>query len=114
MLLKMKTNYRCCVVFFCLSLLAGQVIAQTHGETILFTGDWKFHKGDVSDGEKKSLDDHRWRSVELPHDWSIEGPFNKEWASGTGFLPGGIGWYRKAFLIDKLSVAKKVFINSVK
>ena len=47
---------------------------------------------------------------DLPHDWSIEGPFSKEWASGTGFLPGGIGWYRKTFEIDKLSADKKVFI----
>lgn len=56
-------------------------------QVILFNDDWKFHKDEAAG----------WRSVTLPHDWSIEGPFEERWASATGYLPGGIGWYRKAF-----------------
>ena len=66
-------------------------------QVIRFNGDWKFHKGDARDAHRSAFDDSEWRSVDLPHDWSIEGPFDRSWASGTGFLPGGTGWYRKTF-----------------
>jgi len=84
--------------------------AQFARQTTLFTEGWKFYKGDVADGEKEVLNDASWRTVELPHDWSVEGPFSKEWASGTGYLPGGIGWYRKSFNVDNTKQGKKVFI----
>lgn len=61
-----------------------------------FNDTWTFHKGDLSI-EQASSDQVSWRPVSVPHDWSVEGPFSSEWASGTGFLPGGIGWYRKDF-----------------
>src|SRR5689334_22642267 len=38
----------------------------------LFDSSWKFYRGDVSDGERKDLNDKDWRAIELPHDWSIE------------------------------------------
>jgi len=59
--------------------------------------DWRFVREDIEDGQAVDLDDSAWRTVALPHDWSIEGPFSEEWASATGYLPGGIGWYRRAF-----------------
>lgn len=62
-----------------------------------FNTGWKFHPGDVPDGQADGLNDGAWREVNLPHDWSIEGPFSERWASATGYLPGGIGWYRKEF-----------------
>jgi beta-galactosidase len=97
-------------LFTCILFIASVASAQTARQTILFTEGWKFNKGDVSGGEKETFSEASWRSVELPHDWSIEGPFSKEWASGTGFLPGGIGWYRKTFNFDNTNSAKKVFI----
>ena len=65
--------------------------------SVLFNANWKFNKGDVLQGEKIALNDKTWRTLDLPHDWSIEGPFSEEWASGTGYLPTGVGWYRKTF-----------------
>src|SRR5205807_8723868 len=49
--------------------------------------------------ERPPFDDRRWRLVDVPHDWSIEGPFAPDHPSGGagGFLPLGIGWYRKSF-----------------
>jgi beta-galactosidase len=54
-----------------------------------------------------------WRVVTLPHDWSIEGPFSADAPAGVGGggLPGGIGWYRKAFRLEDLAADKKVFID---
>ncbi len=60
---------------------------------------WKFSRGDFPDAQSAGFSDSNWRNVDLPHDWSIEGPFNeKEPASQCGgYLPTGIGWYRKRF-----------------
>ncbi|MGY0036639.1 glycoside hydrolase family 2 TIM barrel-domain containing protein [Pedobacter sp. NJ-S-72] len=77
---------------------------------LLFNSGWKFHKGEIENGETIQFNDQQWRNVSLPHDWSIEGPFSSEWASSTGYLPGGIGWYRKAFKLSPHQQAGKVFI----
>jgi len=77
----------------------------------MFNFDWKFLKGDNSDAYKIQFDDSAWRTLDLPHDWSIESPFKKEYASSTGYLPGGIGWYRKKFTIPKNIKGKKLFIQ---
>jgi beta-galactosidase len=60
---------------------------------------WKFLPGDPSGAEARSFDDASWRSVDLPHDWSIDGQTDKRnpTGSGGGFFPAGTGWYRKSF-----------------
>ena len=60
---------------------------------------WKFLRGDVAGAQLPGFADAGWRDVDLPHDWSIEGPFGEtEPSAGTGaYLPTGIGWYRKRF-----------------
>lgn len=67
-------------------------------------------KGDATNAYHFNFADDNWRNLDLPHDWSIEGPFDSKWASGTGYLPGGIGWYRKHFILDRIYEGKKVFV----
>ncbi len=62
---------------------------------------WKFHRGDADSPVGKSFDDQEWKTVTLPHDWSVEEPFSREHSSGGGYLPGGIGWYRGKALIPE-------------
>ena len=62
-------------------------------------GGWRFHLGPATGAEAPGFDDSGWRALDLPHDWSAEGEFNPKQASGTGFLPGGTGWYRKRFTL---------------
>src|ERR1035437_3878843 len=76
-----------------------------------FNFDWKFCKGDIANGQDPGLNDLGWRKLDLPHDWSIEGHFNKDFSSSTGYLPGGIGWYRKSFTISANEKNRKVFIS---
>lgn len=54
-----------------------------------------------------------WVSLTLPHDWAIEGDFSKDNPSGTGggALPGGVGWYRKTFTVDKADKGKSIRID---
>lgn len=88
--------------------IVSPALAQSSSRTLLFNDSWEFHKGDIPDDAKWA--DSLWRKVNLPHDWSIEGPFSNQWASGTGFLPGGIGLYRKKFYLSNLTAGDKVYI----
>ncbi len=65
----------------------------------LFDFGWKFFLGDNPNASKSDFNDSKWRSVDLPHDWSIEGHFDQNNPAGNdgGYLPTGIGWYRKTF-----------------
>jgi len=56
--------------------------------------DWAFTPSDEREAWQKGFDDTTWRSVVVPHDWSIEEDFSPEHSSGTGYLPGGTAWYR--------------------
>jgi len=96
-----------------------QLVAQPAGRENFDTG-WKFHLGDVIGAEKTSFADQDWRSLDLPHDWSIEGNFrpdNPATNSGAS-LPGGIGWYRKIFSVTDVSTKHRfiqfdgVYMNS--
>jgi hypothetical protein len=86
------------------------VINHLKAQEELFNEGWKFHKGEIPGEEKNTSDTASWRTVLLPHDWSIEGPFSDEWASATGYLPGGIGWYKKTFDAPASWQSKRIFI----
>ena len=73
--------------------------------------DWRFHLGDVPDAGYMAYDDRAWRSVTLPHDWAVEFPFDTAHSSGTGYLPGGIGWYRKSFQLTPEEASGRVRIR---
>src|SRR5208283_2021799 len=74
---------------------------------------WKFFQGDAPSAQQPNFADASWRSVDLPHDWSIEGPFSEQRGSAFAFalLPTGIGWYRKRFSIPESYKDRKVFIE---
>ncbi len=55
---------------------------------------WNFILADEPEAWAKGFDDATWHSVSVPHDWSVEQAFSQSHSSGTGYLPGGIGWYR--------------------
>ena len=72
----------------------------------LYLQNWKFNmdKGLNSprvDPWSPSFDDSNWDNVIVPHDWAVSFPFSKKWSSGTGYLPGGTGWYRTSFQIPE-------------
>src|SRR3989442_6003509 len=83
------------------------------GNTINFNKDWRFNLGDVTNGQAPDLNDSKWRALNLPHDWSIEGEFSEKNPAGFngGALPGGIGWYRKTFTLPAAANGKSVFVD---
>jgi hypothetical protein len=103
-------------VFTALALVAALFAAvpgygQAVRERRNFDNGWRFHLGDVPQGQAPTLADTGWRQVDLPHDWSIEGPYSQKNSSGTGFLPGGIGWYRKTFQLPASMRGRRVSIR---
>ena len=94
-----------------LFLAAAPGYAQAPRERQLFDNGWRFHLGDVNQGQSTALADKDWRPVDLPHDWSIEGPYSPKNAAGTAFLPAGIAWYRKTFQLPASMHGRKVSIR---
>jgi beta-galactosidase len=74
---------------------------------------WKFHRGDFPGAEMPEFSESDWRTLDLPHDWSIEGAFDeKEPSSFCGaYLPTGMGWYRKRFRLQDSYKYKKLTIE---
>ena len=105
---------RTLLLFAIVTLLAIQAAANPRPQnTVTFNQDWRFHLGDVSDGQRIDLDDSSWRKLNLPHDWSIEGEFAEKNPAGTGggALPGGTGWYRKSFIVPATAKGKLLFVD---
>jgi beta-galactosidase len=80
---------------------------------IPFDTNWLFNKGDATGADKQTFADGSWRKLDVPHDWSIEGPFSQTAVSTGygGYLPTGIGWYRKHFTLPSSYAGKRIFID---
>src|SRR5665647_1856867 len=80
------------------------------GKTEKINNQWQFNLGDIKDAEKVDFNAEKWRTLDLPHDWTIEETLSPVFASCTGYLPGGIGWYRKSILIPADKKGEKLFV----
>src|SRR5216117_3501471 len=81
--------------------------------TTSFDRGWRFQLGDPVGAQEVAFDDSGWRTLDVPHDWSIEGEFSDTNPAGVagGALPGGVGWYRKTFSVAAADTGKVVFIE---
>jgi beta-galactosidase len=82
-------------------------------ERISFDWDWTFWNGEAPGAEEPSYDDSGWRGVSLPHDWSIEGPFEESNPTGGdgGYVSAGTGWYRKSFDVPESWAGRRVTVE---
>ncbi len=114
-------NARCAVLGFSFSLIISSSLfamdlprtdALTR-TTVSFDADWRFLKSDATGAEQPGFADSSWRALDVPHDWSIEGPFDEQnpTTGAGGFLPSGVSWYRKHFRLPANSVGRRVFID---
>lgn len=102
-----------------LAALAGAMTIAAHDGTArtreLFDFDWRFALHDQPGAEQPGFDDTTWRQLDLPHDFSIEGPFvggkeEKELAY-NGFRPLLKGWYRKSFVTSPAMAGRRVVLE---
>lgn len=102
-----------------LTLLAGMLAAPAAAERLSLSQGWTFRLGSVEVGEREGFDDRGWRRVTIPHDFSIEDrpdgtlPFDKATPTGSasGYIPGGVGWYRRHLTLDARDAAKVVLLR---
>lgn len=94
------------LLFSCLSAFS-QI---SFGDSKKINDNWKFNLQDTPEAQKTTYDDSKWQSVNVPHDWSVKGQLSPTLASCTGFLPGGIGWYRKSVTIPQNKTGEKVYL----
>jgi len=106
-------------LIFCCAALC---VSAANGRQILSLDQgWRFHLGEVAEAEKPQTPDADWRMLDVPHDFSIEGPpgadpatmegpFDRKSPGGTGAgaLNGGVGWYRKTFTLPEGAAGKRV------
>jgi beta-galactosidase len=95
-----------------LGLCALPAFAADRATTPLADG-WTFFQGDPEGAETAAFDDSAWAKVSVPHDWAISGPFDiKARAGGAGgFLPTGIGWYRKALDVKPPAPGRRIYVE---
>jgi beta-galactosidase len=100
-------------------------------EHLSLDANWKFHLGDDWPGAlrldkagssggpaSEKFNDTAWRSLDLPHDWAIELPFDKNAdgshgfrAVGPGFTKNSIGWYRRTFELPAADDGKRIWLT---
>jgi beta-galactosidase len=97
------------------ALISGSIGIAQAGPRIeaSFDSSWRFVRGDIEGAEQPAADDSGWSSIDVPHDWSIAGPFDPDApAGGAGaFLPTGVAWYRKHFNLPAELAGRHVFVQ---
>jgi beta-galactosidase len=128
-----RRNLHFCAIFITLfsthslTAISPPVGSNSVRQHLLMDFGWKFHKGDLpvnhfgkltktanwgnEPGIGLKYDDSSWRSVDLPHDFAVEGVYNRNNNSGHGYLPMEIGWYRRRFTLPKEDEGKRVFLE---
>src|SRR3954470_17633383 len=94
-------------------LLVPHVRAEGARSIVNFDANWSFTLGDPNGAQSPDFDDSSWRKLDVPHDWSIEGTFDREAPAGGagGFLPTGVGWDRKHFTLAGPGSGRRVLIE---
>jgi beta-galactosidase len=89
-----------------------QTIVAGSERRISLNDDWRFFKGESPGADRPDFDDTRWRTLDIPHDWAIEGPFDRKFSPHQGALPyHGTGWYRKTFLVPANARSRRVAVE---
>ena len=94
-----------------LTLHNSAIYAQlSFGSSEKINNGWKFILSDEKEASNKDFNDRRWSNVNIPHDWSVRGQLSPTLAGCTGYLPGGIGWYRKSIDVPAEKKGEKVYV----
>ncbi len=79
--------------------------------SILFNKNWKTSSQDNPNQASLQYDDSNWERIDLPHDYSIDKAFDTRYEAESGFLPGGVQWYRKSFIVPEKYKDKRLYLE---
>jgi beta-galactosidase len=104
---------------FAAVLLVALAAAPAWAEVRNLSQDWRFHAGEAKGAERAAFDDQAWQQVVVPHDLSImdkadgRPPFDPKAVGGqdSGYLPGGVGWYRRQLVLTPAEASRIVRLN---
>jgi beta-galactosidase len=99
------------IACFSFNSIRGNITATKVRMKIPFNKDWKFTLGDNPKYRDTVYNDVFWRTLSLPHDWSIEGEIDMSNGGSNGFFPNGIGWYRKKFVLPESMRGKQIVLQ---
>ena len=96
-------------ILLVMAALIGLPLLARHRQN--FDTDWRFILADTATMANPDYNDSFWRQLDVPHDWAIEGDFyaGNPSGAGGGALPGGVGWYRKHFVVKSEEVKSEKF-----
>lgn len=82
-------------------------------QNLLWNFGWRFQAGasDVEQVTSSDFDDSQWRTLDLPHDFQFEQPWDEKAGGARGFKQPGEGWYRKSFVADPAWRGKQVLLD---
>jgi beta-galactosidase len=94
-----------------LMIAVAQAQNKNSREIISMDSAWRFWLGDNNAAKQPDFDDNKWRTIDVPHDWTIESPVNPPpgGEKNGGYFAHGIGWYRKRFMFT--DTTKKVVLQ---
>ena len=103
----MKILPRCLLPVVCAAVFSGCSVKPPE-----LPARWKFSLSDFPRASESDFDDSGWETVDVPHDWSILGPYDRGNPSGGqgGYLPTGVGWYRSSFEIGSVDPDSRYLI----
>lgn len=101
------------IIAFIFAIIAKVDAQVCFGDAVKFNEGWRFELQDDYAAKNMSFKDDKWREVLLPHDWSVEFPMAATNASCQGYLPGGIGWYRKHFTLTNDMPYQYIYFEGV-
>ena len=99
------------IAFFYTTCLFAQDGTESVRINQLFNFDWKFKAGEVSNAQAITFDDSAWRTLDIPHDFQFEQPWDSTASRGRGYKAMGIGWYRKSFTADANWSGKQIWLD---
>ena len=77
----------------------------------LFNFGWRFCLGNPEGAESVDFDDSSWRTLDLPHDYQFEQPWEENENKGRGFKRMCEGWYRKTFTVPETLKGRRVLLD---
>lgn len=96
---------------FLIATLASSVCAFER-DSILFNFDWTFRLGELAGGQDPGLrEDSSWRKIDLPYDYQLNLPWNKDAKPSRGFKDMSGAWFRKEFKPDESWRGRQVMID---
>lgn len=107
----MRKTIRLGIIICLMALCQLTPLHAANRQNILWNFDWKFQLGEAANAEKPQFDDSKWQTLNLPYDYQLNQPWDKNAKPSRAFKKRASGWFRKSFTPDDTWKGKQVLID---